>query len=70
MEKRERPALVPQPPFKWLAWVIVGAAGAASMGGLTWRDAPDLLGKGLILFSLCSGATAIAYLLVQCTRSR
>jgi hypothetical protein len=66
----QRTPIVPQPPFKWLAWMIVGAAGAASMGGLTWRDAPEVVGKGLFLVGLCAGAVAAAWLVVQSNRNR
>lgn len=34
---------IPHAPFKWVAWMIAGAAGFAVIGGLTWADAPAIL---------------------------
>jgi len=62
------PGVPSKPPFKWLAWMIVGAVGAASMGGPTWRDGPAVLAKGLILAGLCTAAAVVAFILVRVSR--
>jgi hypothetical protein len=61
MEKHRR-AEVPHPPFKWAAWMIAGAAGAAAVSGLTWSDAPAILVKVLIVAGLSAVVIAGVYL--------
>jgi hypothetical protein len=58
-------ANVPQPPFKWLAWMIAGAAGFAAIGGLTWSDAPGILAKVMLVLALSMAVAAILIYLIR-----
>jgi hypothetical protein len=66
-EQVNRPASahVSHPPFKWLAWIIVGAAGVVSIGGLTLSDAPAILAKVLVVTALSVAVVTIVYFLTR-----
>jgi hypothetical protein len=55
----------PHPPFKWLAWMIAGAAGFAAIGGLTWSDAPGILAKVMLVLALSMAVAAVLILLIR-----
>jgi hypothetical protein len=66
-EQVNRPASahVSHPPFKWLAWMIVGAAGVASIGGLTLSDAPAILAKLVVATALSVAVVTVVYFLTR-----
>lgn len=45
--------------------MIAGAAGFAAMGGLTWRDAPGILAKVLLVIALSAAVAAVLIFLLK-----